>query len=72
MSKSCAIVVRVIDDEAPYLQSFIDHHRAIGINQFYQVIAQRGEPLCHEILSQNQLSLTEAEGQKIGAVRGLI
>ena len=72
MSKSCAIVIRVIDNEAPSLQSFIDHHRAIGIDQFYPVIAQGGAPLCYEILSQNQLSFTEVEEQKLGAVRGLI
>lgn len=72
MGKSCAIVVRVFDGEAPYLQSFIDHHRAIGIDQFYPVIAPGGAPLCREILSRNQLSFTEVEGQKIGAVRGLI
>ena len=72
MGKSCAIVVRVFDGEAPYLQSFIDHHRAIGVDQFYPVIAPGGAPLCREILSRNQLSFTEVEGQKIGAVRGLI
>jgi hypothetical protein len=72
VAKSCAIVVRVFDVEAPYLQSFIDHHRSIGIDQFYPVIAPRGAPLCREILSRNQLGFTEVEGQKIGAVRGLI
>ena len=72
MGTSCAIAVRVFDGEAPYLQSFIDHHRAIGIDQFYPVIAPGGAPLCREILSRNQLSFTEVEGQKIGAVRGLI
>ena len=72
MAKSCAIVVRVFDGEAPYLQSFIDHHRSIGIDQFYPVIAPGGAPLCREILSRNKLSFTEVEGQKIGAVRGLI
>ena len=72
MAKSCAIVVRVFDGEAPYLQSFIDHHRSIGIDQFYPVIAPRGAPLCREILSRNQLGFTEVEGQKICAVRGLI
>lgn len=72
MGKSCAIVVRVFDGEAPYLQSFIDHHRTIGIDQFYPVVAPGGAPLCREILSRNQLSFTEVEGQKIGAVRSLI
>ena len=72
MAKSCAIVVRVFDGEAPYLQSFIDHHRSIGIEQFYPVIAPGGAPLCREILSRNKLNFTEVEGQKIGAVRGLI
>ena len=72
MAKSCAVVVRVFDGEAPYLQSFIDHHRSIGIDQFYPVIAPGGAPLCREILSRNKLSFTEVEGQKIGAVRGLI
>ncbi len=72
MGKSCAIVVRVFDGEAPYLQSFIDHHRQIGIHHFYPVIAPGGAPLCREILSRNQLSFTEVEGQRISAVRGLI
>ena len=72
MAKSCAIVVRVFDGESPYLQSFIDHHRSIGVDQFYPVIAPGAAPLCREILSRNQLSFTEVEGQKIGAVRGLI
>jgi hypothetical protein len=72
VAKSCAIVVRVFDGEAPYLQSFIDHHRSIGIEQFYPVIAPGGAPLCREILSRNKLNFTEVEGQKIGAVRGLI
>ena len=72
MAKSCAIVVRVFDGESPYLQSFIDHHRSIGIDQFYPVIAPGAAPLCREILSRNRLSFTEVQGQKIGAVRGLI
>jgi hypothetical protein len=72
VAKSCSVVVRVFDGEAPYLQSFIDHHRSIGIEQFYPVIAPGGAPLCREILSRNKLSFTEVEGQKIGAVRGLI
>ena len=61
MAKSCAIVVRVFDGEAPYLQSFIDHHRSIGIEQFYPVIAPGGAPLCREILSRNKLNFTEVE-----------
>ena len=72
MSKSCAIVVRVFDGEAPYLQSFIDHHRSIGIDQFYPVIAPGAAPLCREILSKNQLSFTEVDGQKIHAMHRLI
>ena len=72
MGKSCAVVVSLFDGEAPCIQSFIDHDRAIGIVQFYPVIAPGGAPLCCEILSRNQLSFTEVEGQKIGAVRSLI
>ena len=74
MAKSCTIVVCVFDGEAPYLQSFIDHHCSIGIEQFYPVAAPGGggAPLCREILSRNKLNFTEVEGQKIGAVRGLI
>ena len=72
MRNSCAVVVRVFDGEAPYLQSFIDHHRSIGIDQFYPVIAPGAAPLCREILAQNQLSFTEVEGQKITDMHCLI
>ena len=36
---SFAIAVRVFDGEAPYLQSFIDHHRRLGVDAFYPVLA---------------------------------
>lgn len=72
MAKSSAVVVRVFDGEAPYLQSFIDHHQKIGIDQFYFVIAPGSAPLCREILARNGFGFTEVEGQKIGAVRELI
>ena len=47
---SFAIAVRVFDGEAPYLQSFIDHHRRLGVDAFYPVLAPGGAPLCREIL----------------------
>ena len=72
MAKSCAVVVRIFDGEAPYLQSFIDHHLSIGIDQFYFVIAPGSAPLCREILGRNGFGFTEVEGQRVGAVRDLI
>ena len=36
---SFAIAVRVFDGEAPYLQSFIDRHRCLGVDDFYPVLA---------------------------------
>ena len=72
MAKSTAVVVRAFDGEAPYLQSFIDHHIKIGVDQFYFVIAPGGAPLCREILRRNGLDFTEVKGQKVGAVRPLI
>ena len=38
---SFAIAVRVFDGEAPYLQSFIYHHRRLGVDAFYPVLAPR-------------------------------
>lgn len=72
MAKSCAVVVRIFDGEAPYLQSFIDHHLSIGIDQFYFVIAPGSAPLCREILGRNGFGFAEVEGQRVGAVRDLI
>ena len=72
MVKSSAVVVRVFDGESPYLQSFIDHHVRIGVDQFYFVIAPGAAPLCREILGRNGLGFIEVEGQRIGAVRELI
>jgi hypothetical protein len=72
VTKSCTTADRVFDGEALCLKSFIDHHRSIGIEQFYPVIAPGGALLCREILSRKKLNFTEAEGQEIGAVRGLI
>ena len=72
MAKSSAVVVRIFDGESPYLQSFIDHHIRIGVDQFYFVIAPDAAPLCREILGRNGLGFTEVEGQRVGAVRELI
>ena len=72
MTQSCAIVVRAFDGEAPYLQSFIDHHRQIGIEQIYVVISPGGAPLCREILSRNHLPFIESEGQSINAALSFI
>ena len=57
MRNSCAVVVRAFDGEAPYLQSFIDHHRRIGVDQFYVVLAPGAAPLCRDILAKNNLSV---------------
>ena len=64
--------MRIFDGEAPYLQSFIDHHLSIGIDQFYFVIAPGSAPLCREILGRNGFGFAEVEGQRVGAVRDLI
>ena len=69
---SSAIVVRVFDGEAPYLQSFIDHHRRIGVETFYPVVAPGAAPLCREIFARNGISFVESEGQRISCVHGLI
>ena len=65
MSKSCAVVVRAFDGEAPYLQSFIDHHRRIGIDQFYVVLAPDAAPLCRSIVAKNDLCVIESDGQRV-------
>ena len=69
---SFAIVVRVFDGEAPYLQSFIDHHRRLGVDVFYPVIAPGGAPLCREIFALNGISVYESDGQRISSVQDLI
>ena len=69
---SSAIVVRVFDGEAPYLQSFIDHHRRIGVETFYPVVAPGAAPLCREIFARNGISFFESEGQRISCVHDLI
>ena len=69
---SFAIVVRVFDGEAPYLQSFIDHHRRLGVDAFYPVIAPGAAPLCREIFAKNAIQFHESEGQRIGSVQDLI
>jgi len=69
---SFAIVVRIFDGEAPYLQSFIDHHRRLGVEGFYPVISPGGAPLCREILARNGISFYESDGQRIGFVQDLI
>ena len=50
---SFAVAVRVFDGEAPYLQSFIDHHHRLGVDAFYPVISPGGAPLCREIFARN-------------------
>jgi len=59
---SFAIVVRVFDGEAPYLQSFIDHHRRLGVDAFYPVVAPGGAPLCREIFARNGIAFHESDG----------
>ena len=68
MQRSFAIVVRVFDGESPYLQSFIDHHRSIGIDQFYVVISPGSSPLCREILAKNKINFFEVKGQKVNDI----
>ena len=69
---SFAVVVRVFDGEAPYLQSFINHHRRLGVEGFYPVISPGGAPLCREILARNGISFYESDGQRIGFIQDLI
>ena len=69
---SFAIVVRVFDGEAPYLQSFIDHHRRLGVDAFYPVLAPGGAPLCREIFARNGIAFHESDGQRISSVQDLI
>ena len=65
MQKSIAIVVRVFDGEAPYLQSFIDHHRYIGIDHFYFILYPGTSPLCREILAKNKINSLDVPGQRV-------
>ena len=69
---SFAIAVRVFDGEAPYLQSFIDHHRRLGVDAFYPVLAPGGAPLCREIFARNGIAFHESDGQRISSVQDLI
>ena len=69
---SFAIVVRVFDGEAPYLQSFIDHHRRLGVDALYPVVAPGGAPLCREIFARNGIAFHESDGQRISFVQNLI
>ena len=69
---SFAIAVRVFDGEAPYLQSFIDHHRRLGVDAFYPVVAPGAAPLCREIFARNGIDFHESEGQRISSVQDLI
>ncbi|MAR08158.1 MAG: glycosyl transferase family 2 [Cyanobium sp. NAT70] len=68
MPKSFAVVVRAFDGEAPYFQSFINHHRSIGVEKFYVVLAPGASPLCRQILAQNKIEPYEVEGQRVGGV----
>ena len=69
---SFAIAVRVFDGEAPYLQSFIDHHRRLGVDAFYPVLAPGAAPLCREIFARNGIAVHESDGQRISSVQDLI
>ena len=69
---SFAIAVRVFDGEAPYLQSFIDHHRRLSVDAFYPVVAPGAAPLCREIFARNGIDFHESEGQRISSVQDLI
>ena len=69
---SFSIVVRVFDGEAPYLQSFINHHRRLGVEAFYPVIAPGAAPLCRDIFRQNDIQYYESEGQRISSVQHLV
>lgn len=69
---SFAIAVRVFDGEAPYLQSFIDHHRRLGVDSFYPVVAPGAAPLCREIFARNGIAFHESDGQRISSVQDLI
>ena len=69
---SFAIAVRVFDGEAPYLQSFIDHHRRLGVDAFYPVVAPGAAPLCREIFARNGIAFHESDGQRISSVQNLI
>ena len=65
-------MVRVFDGEAPYLQSFIDHHRRLGVDSFYPVVAPGAAPLCREIFARNEIAFHESDGQRISSVQDLI
>ena len=69
---SFAIAVRVFDGEAPYLQAFIDHHRRLGIDAFYPVLAPGAASLCREIFARNGVAVHESDGQRISSVQDLI
>ena len=69
---SFAVAVRVFDGEAPYLQSFIDHHRRLSVDAFYPVVAPGAAPLCREIFARNGIDFHESEGQRISSVQDLI
>ena len=69
---SFAVAVRVFDGEAPYLQSFIDHHRRLGVDAFYPVVAPGAAPLCRQIFARNGIAFHESEGQRISSVQDLI
>ena len=69
---SFAIAVRVFDGEAPYLQSFIDHHRRLGVDAFYPVLSPGGAPLCREIFARNGIAFRESDSQRISSVQDLI
>ena len=63
-----AIVARVFDGEAPYLQPFIDHRRRLGVDSFYPAVAPGAPPLCREIFARNGIVFYEWDGQRISFV----
>ena len=60
------------DGEAPYLQSYIDHHRSLGVDAFYPVLAPGAAPLCREIFALNGIAVHESDRQRISSKQDLI
>ena len=61
-------MIRVFDDEAPYLQSLIDHHHRLGADSFYPVVVARVSPLFRKIFARNGIAFYEWVGQRISFV----
>lgn len=60
---SFAIAVRVFDGEAPYLQSFIDHHRRLGVDAFYPLLAPGGRRYVEKFLRVTVSLFTSLTGR---------